>query len=270
MVTRRAWLVVGWWAGGLAAWAAEPTLADGWRALAEAKATEAREIFRQAQARPAEARAAKLGEAVALLTLQPKTTGNVTAARRRCEELIADRGDDEWAARAHYFLGRIAQLHTQPVDYAGAARHYTELAARWTGTELAQHALVSLALGQLLEPVPAEERARRYSALRSREGELTQPAARRDFHLALADACLEYDLGLEHALHHSLQAEAAGVVQGQRQASVLLRIAELARTLGQRERAREYYGRFLTQVRGVDVRLALVRERLAELGEARP
>jgi len=81
---------------------------------------------------------------------------------------------------------------------------------------------------------------------------------------------MEYDLGLEHALHHSLQAEAAGVVQGQRQASVLLRIAELARTLGQRERAREYYVRFLTQVRGVDVRLALVRERLAELGEARP
>ena len=73
-----------------------------------------------------------------------------------------------------------------------------------------------------------------------------------------------------HALHSfqllAVAADAAGVRQPIRTASLLVRIAELSRTLGLKAQARTFYRRFLDEIGTGDLREKLVRERLAELG----
>jgi hypothetical protein len=240
----------------------EATTGAGWRALADARHREALTAFREA----GPSREARVGEALALLNVQPVTAANRAAARALAEAIADGPLEDPWTAQARYLLGRIAQIHTVPADFAVARAHYQWLIERQPGSETGQAALVKFAIVQLTEVVPAGERRRRYDGLVAMEPLAIDVATRRDFHLTLAEACLDYDLGLERALHHSLAADAAGVRQPLRVATLLVRIAELARTLGQKEVARRYYQRFLAEVGTSDLREKLVREHLAALG----
>lgn len=248
-------------------------LEEAWRLLAGAEYRAALTIFQQhQQAAEPRRREALLGEAVTLLNLQPRLPGNLQRARRLGEELVNSGPEDDWMLQARYLLGRAAELHTDPPDYATAADHYTWLFSRRPETEIAQVAQVRFAILQLQTPAPAAERRARYTGLRAQEAAFTHAHALRDFHLVLAEACFVYELGRAEALHHCRAALAAGIEQPIRRATVILRIAELARELGEHELAREHYRRFLAVSSHGDSRLQLVRDRLAALdgGEGGP
>jgi hypothetical protein len=245
--------------------------ATAWHDLAASQAAAALVRFRTLEsAEPARADEARIGQATALLLVQPRTASNLNAARALARR-VAEEGEIAWIPAGRYLLARIAEFHTSPADYPEARRQYRILSDIHGATELGQIALTKLAILDMREPAPADERERRYTGLVALEVRLTDPAARRDFHLALADGCLREGLGEERALRHSLLAEAAGIVHPGRRASVILRIAELSRRLGRPEEARRHYRRFLDLVGDRDNRALLVRERLNTLGvEATP
>jgi len=240
------------------------TTAAAWRELAAGNFREARATFVQVRAKqPAAIRETQMGEAVALLNLQPVTATNREAARRLCAEVASANPENVWTLQARYFLGRIAELHTTPADLSGAAAHYEWLFTRHPDSEWGQVALVKFAIVQLQEPVAPDETHRRYRRLVALESTLAEASARRDFHLVLGAACLQHEFGLEEALRHLLTADAAGVRQPIRAATVLIQIAELSRKLGRLAQARTYYERFLATAGDGDTRSLLVRERLA-------
>jgi len=240
------------------------TTAAAWRELAAGNSREARASFLKVRAsQPTAIRETQIGEAVALLNLQPVTATNREAARRLCAEVATANPEDAWTLKARYFLGRISELHTTPTDLAGAATHYEWLFTHHPASEWGQLALVKFAIVQLQEPVAPDETHRRYHRLVTLEPKLAEASARRDFHLVLGATCLQHDLGLEEALRHLLAAEAAGVRQPIRAATVLIQIAELSRKLGRLVQARTYYERFLAVAGDGDTRSFLVRERLA-------
>ena len=245
-----------------------PGTAAAWRELGAARYREALASFRRLQETEfGFTPEARVGEAIALLNLQPVTASNRADARAICTAVAAGAPEDPWTAQARFFLGRIAEIHTVPTDFAGAMAHYRWLMDRQPGSELGQIAFVKYATLQLTEPGTDDgELRRRYETLGAMEPQLTESSARRDFHLVLADACLYRGLGPEAALRHSLAAEAAGVQQPIRTATLLVRIAELSRTLGLKAQARRYYQRFLDEVGTSDLREKLVRERLVALG----
>lgn len=250
----------------VAAAPADTTPADAWRELAVGNAREARALFLRARtSQPAALRETQMGEAVALLNLQPVTTRNRDAARRLCAEVAAASPADAWNVYARYLLGRIAEIHSNPSDLAGAAGHYEWVFTRHPDSEWGQTALVKYAIVQLQATVTAEETARRYQRLVELEPRLAEPSARRDFHLVLAAACFQHGFGREAALRHLLIAEAAGVKQPIRAATVQIQIAELSRELGHLPQARAYYERFLAEAGEGDTRALLVKERLATL-----
>jgi hypothetical protein len=246
-------------------------MAEAWHRVAAAEHRVAIPVFQQHQAAGDPARReAMLGEAVAWLNVQPRLPGNLERARALCAEVAALEPADGWALHARYLLGRMAELHAEPPDYAAAAAHYEWLFTRHPETEIAQIARARFALVRLQSIVPPEERRARYAALRAFEPTLAHPPARRDFHLAMAEACFVYGLGRENALHHCRSAFEAGIEQPLRRATVVLRVAELACELGDRPLAREFYQRFADGAALGDFRLQYARDRLAELGAPPP
>lgn len=260
------------WTLTVAAAPADMTPADAWRELAAGNVREARALFLQARTRhPAALRETQMGEAVALLNVQPVTARNRDAARQLCAEVAAASPADAWNVYARYLLGRIAEVHSNPSDLPGAAAHYEWVFTHHPDSEWGQLALVKFAIVQLQAPVAADETARRYHQLVGLEPRLVEPSARRDFHLVLAAACFQHPFGRDAALRHLLAAEAAGVKQPIRAATVLIQIAELSRELGHLPQARAYYERFLSEAGEGDTRALLVKERLASWpAEAKP
>lgn len=231
----------------------------GWQLLTQARPREALAAFRAD-----ESRAARLGEALALLNLNPKTAGNVDAARELVTALAAGDPDDRWTVHAKWQLGRIAELHANPADTAEACRHYQRVFTDHPDTELADTARVRFVLLQLYEPVGRDEIARRLATFESFAAHVKTPPARRDFHLVMADACFFHALDPATALRHTIAAHELGIEQPARELTLIVRIAELSRELGQREQAIAYYRRYLAAAQ-LDNRAQLIRERLATL-----
>jgi TolA-binding protein len=245
--------------------------AQAWRWVAEQRYAEARAAFEPAvTAGGAGAREARLGLAVALLGVQPKTQGNVSRAREVLAPLAGEESADEWALQARYFLGRIAELHEREPDLALARRFYRGLFEEHPGAPIAQAAAVKYVLLALnaVEP-PATKRAT-IARMETLSALFVEPSARRDYHVVMAYGYLRHaPEELASARRHALAAEAAGFTDAERRRSNLLRIAELSRALDDTATARAYYEQFLAEA-ARDTRALLVRERLAALPPSAP
>jgi hypothetical protein len=163
-------------------------------------------------------------------------------------------------------LGRIEQIHRATPDYEAARLRFKRLYDRLPQNGIAQRAYVNWVLLTLYEATPVTGRLARLDELDAVGDSLTSASARRDMHLTLADAYLRFGGSRERALHHLIEAEAAGVVLPANRANVLVRIGELSESLGHRETAGIYYRKFLQEfIR--DNRVYSVQHRLADLGE---
>jgi tetratricopeptide (TPR) repeat protein len=199
------------------------------------------------------ARGDRLGEAIALLNVQPKTSGNIERAAELLDRL---RGADEIGIAATYYLARLEQIHRFRPNPQRALALYAELFRQHPHHPLAQSGVVKAALMRLYGG-DAD-----FAEIEASGRQLTIPEAVRDFHLALADAAGRLNLPAEKQLEHLLVVERVGVAKRKTAADLYVRIAELARESGRAELARQFYGKFLAEFPN-DQRVRLVKERLA-------
>ncbi|MDB6095196.1 MAG: hypothetical protein JWM32_2758 [Verrucomicrobia bacterium] len=209
-------------------------------------------------------RVARLGEAVTVLNLQPRTDERIGQARQMLEGLAAERANDEVDAFARFFLARLLELHVRPAEPTAARQIYGELLEQYPGHPLAERAAAQLVLIDAYADTSPGERQRRLTALEQLGPQLTTPSGRRDFYLNLGNAYIDFGLEPTRALDHLLVADRAGITHPVTQASTWIAIGELARATGQSALARDYYGRFLAGF-PLDSRRTLIAQRLASL-----
>lgn len=239
--------------------AAEP---DPWRQAAELEYAAAHATF--AHRAEAGSASARLGQALTLLNLAPKTRDSIARAEAMLSALSEPEIDPAVRVTARYFLGRVAQVHRYEPDWELAAARFHDLWQDHPQSPLAQMGVVKLALLWLYEVVDTAERRERFARLEAIGPMLTHEPARRDFHYVMGVAYLNHAGDPRDALRHFLACETVGVRQRRTLSYLYLRIAELARMTDQPELARRYYTRFTTHF-PYDSRVNLARARLATL-----
>jgi len=242
---------------------------SAWQAGSRLLVNDANRAFAAAGDSPAGAtRESRFGEAVTLLNVQPKTGSNIERAHGLLRALVEENAGDDHGIMAAYYLGRIEQVHRATPDLPRALGHYEALMRAHPGHLFAQMAAVKACMLRLYALASDEPPARRLDQAETLQPFFTQPEARRDYHLVMADACARLGASAEREIAHLLAAEQAGPQDRTGRADLAVRVAELSRGLGQKDRAIEYYRKFLNEY-SREVRVYLVQQRLKEL-EAQP
>lgn len=238
---------------------AEPMGNAAWQDLREWRFTEAARSFEQAADEPA----SRLGHAVALLNLQPRTADGLARAERELVALAEDASvGTDLTVVARYLLARVAEVHAFAPDPARAVDLYRGLLASHPQHPLAQSAAAKVATLRLYRL--GSEPLSTLAALEPMGQQLTEAGARRDFHLVLGRSYLFFGGERRRALGHLEAALAAGVVTPTVRADLLVQIGELARELNQPATARRAWNEFLATFQR-DPRADLVRQHLEAL-----
>jgi len=211
-----------------------------------------------------EGREARLGEAVTLLNLQPRTARNVDRAALLLDEVAGVDPVDDLGISARYLRARIEEVYRAEAQPAKAARRYLELIRTGGVHLLAQQAAVRLSLLKLYPVAEAATPSERVAAAEALGPGLTDPAAIRDHALLVGQACLYYQLPLGQAQRHLERALAAGVLNPSIRADLLVTLGEVARELGDVPRAERAYRAYLQENPRGD-RNSAVKRRLTEL-----
>jgi len=216
---------------------------SAWSEMAQYRFKEARAHFSALGTREG-----RLGEAVALLNLQPRTESNVQQAAALLTQIMADGDRDETGLTARYMLARISQMHGATDQEIDAAQRYRELLADSPDNHpLAAQSVIKLAMLTLYSTALPREPSQRLELAAALQGRVKRPEALRDFHLLIGRAFLFYQISPEKALAHFEAAWEAGVQNFSNRSDVLVAIAELARKCGRLERARSAYEQFLIE-----------------------
>lgn len=205
-------------------------------------------------------RETKFGVAITLLNIQPKTSWNIERAYGLLEDLRDGDSSDETGISAQYFLGRIDQIHRSSPDRKSAGRHYTDLIEQHGEHPLAQLAIIKLGILELYSPSSKDVAAVLFRTEAKAEL-LTDPIARRDFHILLAEAYERFTQSKSKSLEHLLGAQEADPSIRRLDPDFTLRIADLARELGKYKLAirsyREFIGSFQRDARRYQVKHAI-------------
>jgi len=250
-------VAIGW---TQAARASEPVDApDGWEKVAQVQFLDARRAFEaRLQADPAD-HDARIGLAVALLNVQPRQSANIERALALLDG-VRSAGRDEQVIEAIYLLARIHQLHRDPADPYKAVELFDGLLAAHPDHPLAQMGFVKAAMLRLYVLDEASPAAT-FATLEQRAAHLSDPTARRDFHLTMAAAASRLRLGDAAALRHLRAADAVGLAKRNTAGNLYIRAATRARALGQVDLAEAYERRFLAEFPR-DFRAYTIRQRL--------
>lgn len=213
---------------------------------------------------PTRTRFTRLGEALTLLNLQPKTPANVERAEALLAALRAEDYADEAGISAAYHLARIAQWHREPRNPADALVQYDALADRFPAHPLGQLSVIKALVIRLYDRVTPDEARRRLAVADSLAPRLRHPALLSEYHQVLATAGARFGMDPAWRLPHLMAAERLGVMRFNENKDFILATAETALTASQREIALKYYERFLTAAPR-DERTAYVRERYEAL-----
>lgn len=247
---------------GLLAWArgAPDTGAAGkevWGLLAQHRAREALAILSHES--PPRTRPDELAALVTRLAL---ATDDDSRLRALALELAAlAEGNDDVAAAASYLTARIEQIHRAEPDYARAARLFEATATRFPQSAWGQLSLVKLAVLQLYV-LPGRSPESRVAAARALLPRVTIRELRRDLHLVIGRAAVEFGQPLRDALADLRAAEEAGGLAQAVRAELQLQIGVLSRRVGEPEQAARYLERFVAN-NAADPRAYTARQELA-------
>ena len=211
-----------------------------------------------------EGREARLGEAVTLLNLQPKTARNIERAALLLDEVAGADSGDELGISARYLRARLEEVHRPEAQPAEAARRYQEIIRTGGAHPLAQQAAVRLSLLQLYPLDETNTPSERVASAEALGAGLGDPAAIRDHAMLVGQACLYYQLPLAQARRHLERALAAGILNPSIRADLLVTLGEIARELGDAPSAEQSYRAYLRENPQGD-RTSAVKRRLAEL-----
>lgn len=240
------------------------SLHDAWAAAAAGVFPEAHALFSQAGSEAVFPREAKLGQALTLLRLQPKTERRIASAADLLDQLIEEDSTDAVGVEARYFRARVEHVHRMPPRPRAAVQHYEELIRSHPKSALAGQAWVKLALIELYDPESARSPAETFTRFAEQAAEIESSSARRDLHLVLGEAALRLSLGETEALEQFVAASRLEPRLRPTRADTLVRIGELASALGRGETARSHYRLFLEEYPRDPRRLA-VAQHLAAL-----
>ncbi len=204
-----------------------------------------------------------LGRALSLLYRQPTTRKNIDEARVLLEEIILEKEEDFWGQISQYYLARLYQIHTFEVDRDKAGLLFLGLFEKFPESIVAQRGMAKYANILLFENITPEERLERLRRLVDILADLTDPVAKKDVSLALANACQLYRISNEKALQHYLTALDIGILASPFRANTLVRAAEIAYAEKQFEIAVKLYQEFLSEFER-DNRVNVIKERLVE------
>ena len=173
-------------------------------------------------------------------------------------------GVGEVADQALYLRARLFQVHRTPRDYEMAETLFLELGARNPGSHWAQLGLVKVGLMRLYgarNPEAAEVRLNRAEALLAM---ISEPALRRDLHLQIGWAGLEWAQPLSAVIPHLKAADQVGKLMGTVPEDLVLQIAELSFRNGEISVAKIYFERFLQEF-PTSIKRYNVEQRLADV-----
>ena len=206
--------------------------------------------------------------ALAILNKQPKTQGNTERAARLFKKLNQAASGSEIGVASQYFLGRIAEIHRHPFNQEEALRYYRLLSNQHREHFFGQLAGHRIAMIQLYDPsLSLSERQELFLELESLGEAMPNRHICSSFHFLMGRISLRLDLPTEVSLDHYLKCARLGIVADRFRGNVFLSIGNLARELGRKELAREYFAKFLGEFER-DKRATLVKDRLAEFSVA--
>lgn len=217
-----------------------PSLTSPWETLSYGFYNDAGESF----ARAGDSREARLGAAIAQVNRSPVTAASLADAERQLTALVTN---DETGRAAHYFLGRLHQLHPIEPDPAVAAREFEALVATGADDVWCRLALVKLAILRLTTLPGPGDPAARVATVTPLFNRTTDPATLRDLHLVVAEVCLRsqrYDATTRAHLLAALDAPSLGADV---RADLLIQIARVSQLMGDMATAREYFQRFVRE-----------------------
>ncbi|MEX1117271.1 MAG: hypothetical protein WEB60_00615 [Terrimicrobiaceae bacterium] len=212
-----------------------------------------------------EFRANRLGEGATLLTIQPRTQGNIERAKAIFEELISGNPKDSAGLAARLHLARLFEFHASPQDPQKAREIYEGLLADGQGDPLAELAASRLVLIDLHSTDSHESLNAAAQKLAIHGTQLRTSIGRREFfsNMGLTLNQLRGDKKL--AMEYLIAAEAEGLPMQQLDAPLLVTIAALAEELNDLETAKKYYSLFTSRYKR-DTRSYYVMQKLEELG----
>ncbi len=215
-----------------------PALRPAWETLSYGFYNDAGEAF----ARAGDSREARLGAAIAQVNSSPVTVASLADAQRQLTALVAN---DEIGRAAHYFLGRLHQLHPIAPDPIAAAREFAALVETGADDVWCRLALVKLAILRLTALPGPDDPAARVATVLPLFDRTTDPATRRDLHLVVAEVCLRQQHYDAATREHLLSALAAPSPGADVRADLLIQIARVSQLMGDAATARDYYERFV-------------------------
>jgi len=246
-------LVAGWShikPSGDGAGTKRPTTLEGaWQAAAAFLFNDANNTFNAARLEPSQERERELGKAVTLLNVQPRTVENIAKARRIFETLSSGEDHDEPAIFSDYYLARIYERYETPPEPRKARTYYLKLLEKHAGHPVAEFGASAMVLMALYDNITPEERGRRFAGLEALGASLETSSGRRDYHLNMGNAYIDFEASREKALNHLLAADAETISLWQVESATWISIAELARDEGRDDLAEAYYKRFLSKYR---------------------
>jgi hypothetical protein len=247
--------------------APNPEVAQGWAAMQNLRFREACTLFRNSPAdnRDSE-RSARLGEAVAMVQMQPTTREKIEKALVILDRLIREAPESEISIQAAYLKARIIQLHPFDPDPAVAIPLYLDLAEQHPETLLGQFAFVKASALRLYNPDIADDE-RPFEAISTDAALLSDPDVLRCYHLMMAEASQRLGYDDAFSLRHYRKAYDAGLTKPDLRANVLARIILLAQRLGDRKTALSRARVFLTEFPR-DIRTTVMEELVKKLDGA--
>lgn len=249
--------------------ASDNSLEKGWEYLDGFRFNEAHKSFTQGNGNSTGAgRERKLGEAVTLLNVQPRTEGNISKAAEMLQELTSTNTLDDVDTFARFFLARILEMHQTPRDFAKARAAYLDLFKLRPGAPVAEFAASKVVLIDLYDNIPPAEFERRLGELEKLEPLFKTSLGRREFHSNIGMACAELSGPDRKIIEHLVAADKEGYTQWQTESVVWVLIGATAEKMGDKELAKQYYGKFVAKYKR-DNRCYTILEKLKHL-EANP
>lgn len=244
---------------------------QGWEQASIFLFDEAHQSFRKAEGQEGvNERDRRLGEAVTLLALQPRTQGNILAAERILEQLGEENPHDATGLAARFHRARVHENHLTPPDIQTARVLYEGVISDASGNPLAELAAARLVLLDLFaagnEPAALAAAEKRLRPL----GETLQTdIGRREFHSAMGMSINLLRGDPQTALDHLMKATRFSFPMPQQETEILLVAGALAEEIGDYELARSIYTRFVDNF-SRDSRNYSVRRLLEDLPAPQP
>lgn len=192
--------------------------------------------------------------ALGQLHAQPLREENALLAKSTFDALFEANPNDQVGLASAYYLVRINHKHLDEPDLEAARSGYRYLFDSYPASFFGELAFLKYLLIELYDDESSRKPEQRIATLEALGRQLTIPDMKRGYHRAIGDAYLGYELSDEKAYEHLKAAYEITSSVPETQLELMLTVAELAESLGEKDVAIAALQDFLKAARGDDRR----------------